>query len=351
MKSTPGYSLMADYGPTNADIFKYSPETGMDPERVSVFRDMVYHRMLRLLKGNLEADPINVFIKPEPHKTEKIQSGRLRLISAVSLTDTMIDRVLLGWIQRVALQTVGATPCLVGWTPLRGGWKYIYRRFGDKPVMCLDKSSWDWTVQGYLVDMWKRVLKNLAVGHPPWWAALLDARFELLFQKAKFRFKDGTDVYQMVPGIMKSGCFMTLILNSLGQSLVHYIANLRIGYSPFYRQPVSVGDDTVQESFEGLEDYVRAMETTGAKVKGFKVTNWVEFCGFAFAEGTCIPAYWKKHMFKLQYESLEDKIMSYQILYANEPVMLNFCRRIAMALDAGLVLSQEEAGMVFNHPC
>lgn len=348
MKATPGHCTLSNLGTTNKEVFGWDGIM-CDPVRLRLVRLTVRQRFNELLAGNDYADPIKVFVKPEPHKPEKMRQKRWRLISAVSLVDTMVDRVLFGWLGRQALQQVGKTPCLVGWSPIRGRWRLMQYAYENKPVCCLDKSSWDWTVQPYMVRLWKRFLKNMAVGAAPWWCDMVDRRFKMLFQEAEFKFSDGTIVKQAGGGIMKSGCYLTLLLNSVSQSMLHYLANYRLGKNPLSYQPHCVGDDTVQVSFPYLEDYVKQFEALGAKVKGFKVQHWVEFCGFAFANNTCFPAYWQKHLYKLRFApNLEETLKMYQVLYANEPVMLKYLRAVARQLNPALVLSDEEVSAIMN---
>lgn len=347
MRSSPGICQFRVLGSTNSEVFLYDKGL-LDPERVALVRQAVYNRYKQLINGEAVADPLNVFIKPEPHKERKLQQRRYRLISAVSLVDTMVDRVLFGWLQRKALAVVGSTPCLCGWTPLRGGWRYVAGRFVNETVACLDKSSWDWTVQAYMVDLWLEFIKSLAVAHSAWWSKAAEVRFRMLFEDAVFQFKDGQRVRQMTRGIMKSGCLLTLILNSVGQSFLHYLAMIRLGENPMSKQPICVGDDTVQVSMPNLEEYVRLIEELGAKVKGFKVQNWVEFCGFAITPRTCVPAYWQKHLFKLQYGDLSDSLESYQIIYANEPLMFSLLTRLASIINPQLAVAPVEARLIMN---
>lgn len=349
MDSSPGLCQFSNLGTTNGEIFGYSNGT-FNEERVAMVRAATWYRMQALLRGEAESDDINVFVKQEPHKLSKIAEERYRLISGVSLVDTMIDRVLFGWLNRVVLNNVCATPCFVGWSPIRGGWRYVYERFKGHKVACLDKSSWDWTVQEYLVDMWFDFICGLAAGHREWWLKLARSRFDRLFVDPVYQFKDGTRVQQRYPGIMKSGCLLTLFLNSVGQSLVHYLANIRMGVSPYINQPICVGDDTVQRTPDDLEEYVRSIETTGAKVKGFKVRRWVEFCGFFYAKETCAPAYWQKHLYKLCYGDLSLKLEMYQVLYANEPVMFKLLHDLAVQVDPALAMTSLEAKFIFNTP-
>lgn len=349
MKSSPGLCQFQNYGTTNGEVLGYTPEAGIDPDRKYMVKEVVYHRLKQLTQGIIVADDIKVFVKPEPHKTLKLQEGRLRLISAVSLVDTLVDRILFGWLQRKALQTVGKTPCLCGWSPVRGGWRYLRDRFLNTQVLCLDKSAWDWTVQEYLVNLWFQFIKNLALDHQEWWVIAMNNRFTALFDQAVFQFSDGTRIAQKYPGIMKSGCFLTLILNSVGQSMIHYLSMLRLSLNPLMSQPLTMGDDTVQKPVECLEVYLAQMAQLGVKVKYTKLRKWVEFCGFTIANNTCTPSYWEKHLFSLAHGNLEDKILGYQVMYANEPVMAKFLSWVVAREMPELGLSRVEARRIMNH--
>lgn len=352
MDSTPGYCVLTYLGSTNGQIFGWDG-LAFDPDRVSLVRSHVKLRFDELLEGKEMSDDIKVFIKQEPHKQAKIEKGDYRLISAVSLIDTLIDRILFAWLARAQLDNVGHTPCMVGWSPVRGGWRLINNRFGNSPVVCLDRSAWDWTVQGYLVDMWILFLENLPVNAPSWWIEMMKLRFKLLFKAGKpwFKFEDGTRVNQETDGIMKSGCYLTILLNSLSQSLLHYLVNIRCGKQPQEKQPLSIGDDTVQESFDWLLEYAQEMEKLGLVLKGVKIQHWVEFAGFCFTGKTCFPAYWKKHLFNMMHtKRLGETLLSYQYLYVNEPVMYDFVCRVAREVGPQYSISRLEALDIMNIP-
>nr|QJI53807.1 MAG: hypothetical protein 2 [Solemoviridae sp.] len=326
------------FGTTNGEILGWNG-LNYDNERVSLVKKIVRARFDALLRGEMIADDLKVFVKQEPHKIKKIQEGRLRLISAVSLVDTMIDRILFGWLGRKVLDTAGRTPCLVGWSPVRGGWIQLNDRFRGIPVVCIDKEAWDWTVPEYLVKMWKTFLVALPTDSAPWWEKMVDARLDLLFKEPMFQFEDGTRVKQETVGIMKSGCYLTIILNSLSQSMLHYLTNARLGLPMAENQPYTIGDDTVQESFPQLREYVDEMEKLGPVLKGAKVQHFVEFAGFAFDGKTCWPAYWQKHLFNMAHaEYLSETLRSYQYLYVHEPVMYEFVVRVAREVDPDSVL-------------
>lgn len=214
------------------------------------------------------ADNIKVFVKPEPHKVAKLREGRLRLISGVSMVDTMIDRILFGWLAHKAMTTVSKTPCRVGWTPLMSGWRELRKRFIGKPILCLDKSAWDWTVQPWLIDVLFLFVNELAESPGHWWRCAAANRFNALFVSAKYEFGDGTIVQQEGKGIMKSGCYLTLLLNSVSQVALHVAASLRLGVDPTLNVPQAMGDDTIQVSPADLNGYVKEVEALGCKVKG-----------------------------------------------------------------------------------
>lgn len=347
MNSSPGNCQMSLLGSTNGQILGWNG-IEMDKDRVELLRGVVKNRFDLLRKGELISDPLNVFVKPEPHTLKKINDGRLRLISAVSLVDTMIDRVLFGWLGRKALQTCGKTPCMVGWSPVGGGWKQLRAAYPDD-VLCLDKSMWDWSVQSYMIDMWYQFIEALALNASEEWKKLALIRFKLLFEEAVFKFKDGISVKQKYRGIMKSGCFLTIILNSVGQSFVHYLANVRLGLPPQLNQPHSMGDDTIQKAFDYIDQYIEEMRSLGVLVKGYKVKNWIEFCGFVVKENKCWPAYWQKHLFGLYYsKNLLDTLSAYQIMYVDEPEMFQYVTKLLLLLSPDRVLTLREAKSIMH---
>lgn len=322
----------------------------MDPERVQFVRGVVKQRFNDLRSGNKIADPINVFVKREPLPMKKIEEERYRLISGVSLVDTLVDRILFGWLNRVSLSKLGQTPCMVGWSPVRGGWILLQQAFLGESVACLDKSAWDWTVQGFLIRIMKNIIQRLAFDAPDWWHKMVDLRFDLLFKAGlpTFSFSDGSMAAQLGDGIMKSGCLLTILLNSMAQVVLHIIAANRINLKGDRYLPKAMGDDTVQKWFPDFEEYVKQLETLGVKVKGVKKRAWIEFCGVCIANNTCIPSYWKKHLFNSQYIDLNLALPSYIAFYANEPEVRTYFQRLALRMAPNGYLSTDEAYSILN---
>lgn len=306
-------------GSTNGQALKWDG-LKCDPERVGFFKALVEHRIGQLERGHLQADDIKLFIKQEPHKKLKISEGRLRLISAVSVVDSMIDRMLFSDLQERALETTCKTPCAVGWSPIKGGYRLIRARFPGR-VLCADKSLWDWTVSGWMTDALCELIVRLCVNSTPRWEALVRARFECLFREAVFRAPDGSRYPQLDEGLMKSGCYLTILANSALQMMMHLLASRRSGQEP--GDLLAMGDDTIQEVPEDLEGYLEALRSLGVLVKP-QVKDKVEFAGFEFDMWSCVPCYEDKHRFQLEHlneELAAETLEAYQLLYAHHPML------------------------------
>lgn len=339
LTSTPGYCPLSKYGTTIREVLGHDG-LRFDAQRVSLFKLLVKDRVRELVSGKCEADDIKVFVKEEPHKLSKIKDGAFRLISAVSMVDTMIDRMIFGPLADKILQSAGLTPVMIGWVPIMGGFRLPRRKLPGK-VVCVDKSSWDWTVPQWMVKLWMKIILGLSNEHPPFWEVLVRQRFKILFEEAIFRFSDGTRIKQGEPGVMKSGCYLTIILNSLGQLLLHYMINDKMGIPMEENEPLCMGDDTVQNYFPQLEEYVNHFSLLGFRLKEVSVQDWIEFAGFGIDKVSTWPMYWRKHLFAMQHaseESLPQMLESYQMLYAFNAPMTGYIQGVMKKVNPDKIL-------------
>lgn len=356
--STPGCCPLSKFGSNNREALGMTTdERGQrifNEERLSILRFLVEDRWAAIVSGEEPpADPLRVFVKQEPHKIEKIEDGRMRLIQAVSLVDTMIDRILFGEMARKATapQNVLTTPCTVGWSQMNGGWKLLRSKYPHGAVS-IDRKAWDWTVRGWLVDFWERFLISLHPGAPEWWQKAVRYRMTQLFREARFMFSDGVLIVQPEPGIMKSGCLLTLILNSVSQTILHVMAMSALGLDPMESLPLSCGDDTIQSWFKDIDKYVEQLSKYCIVKEAERTTDYIEFVGFIFDNTGFTPAYWAKHLFVLAHTDLsvlKDTLVSYMYNYYNEPGMLSFIRSMMFRIDPSAVLSDEELRAVADH--
>lgn len=293
-------------------------------DRYIAVKKLVYLRLKNIKNGELESDTLNMFIKDEPHKKSKLEEGRLRIIAGVSMLDAIIDKMLFDDIFVAALRVPGKTPSMIGWNPLQGGSRFFHGKFPNG-VVSVDKSAWDWSVPAWMVDLWLKFMLDMYEGYPEWYLSLIESRFKLLFEEAVFEH-GGRREGQGLKGIMKSGCFLTILLNTLGQLLLHYVIARSLGEDPNKSKPWALGDDTVQDAGFDVDSYADFMRGLGFKPKIQPVERHIEFIGFLMDKERVVPAYWRKHLFLLKYLDEEVAIPtleSYQMLYYAEPGMLS----------------------------
>lgn len=306
-------------------------------ERVQIVRCAVKDRLDRLTKGIKTADPLKVFIKQEPHKKSKIEEGRFRLIQAVSVVDTIVDRILFKKMSSMFLKEHAQTKILMGWSPVKGGYRLIDALYRGLDTCSIDMKSWDWTVKHWTMLYVRRIIFSISNDPPAWWVEAVTNRFILLFEDPTFSFSDGSLATQPVKGVMKTGCYLTLIANSIGQMFLHHLAVHYLGLPhKNLERFIIVGDDTVRVMFDELFDYVKVIEDLGYRVEYEVHRKGVEFCGFEF-DGNYIPAYRKKHLFALKHlttevEMAESVLVCYQLLYYFDKSMLDYIRKVAQTL-------------------
>lgn len=318
--ATTGLGPMSLYGSDVRQALGYDPIDGYDPDRTAIFKQHVADR----LENPDKPDPILVFVKPEPHSRAKALDKRWRIISAVGLIDTMTDRVMLGWLQRAVLTTVGKTPALIGWSPYRGGYRFLSKRYLETDALCIDKSTWDWTTQGWMLIMVRDIIHQLAKLAPPEWHQWLNRRWEALFRDAVFGFRTGERIQQSGWGVMKSGCYLTIVINSICQMILHDLACARLDLEPQWKLFSCVGDDTVQAAPDNVQQYLAELANLGAIIKEHTVGRVIEFCGHTIYKMKCVPAYKSKHVFKLQRtptDKLPEILQAYQWAYCMDDEM------------------------------
>lgn len=297
----------------------------------------VSHRLCSLV-GEVVSDPINCFIKQEPHTLRKMARKSWRIISGVGLTDNIVDRLLFGdfcdSVVSKAAELDG--PVAAGFNIYQGGFLKLASKLSNPETS--DKSSWDWTMQPWLVDMFKALFAKIYGDHP--YMPIVNNRLDALFKEAELRFRD-ISVKQNVAGIMKSGFLGTIVFNSVAQLALHLVARLRSGKTLSCDGFYSVGDDVIQECEN--EAYWMELERLGCIVKERKTGYPADFVGVIFGNGIGVPMYPEKNLYNLLFaepEFLPDTLDSYQRLYALSPL---FAPLNALAKQEGCALEAAAA--------
>lgn len=322
-------------GSTNKEVFGVTAD-GYDLHKVSMVRAAVLSRYRKIVAGEIESDPLKVFVKHEPHKQRKLQEGRLRLIMSVSLIDSLVDRILFMKLMHKVVNNYRHTNIMIGWSPVQGGYRHLEALFRGK-TLSMDRKSWDWSVPHWLLLAVRDVICSLASGAPQWWIQAVHARFDCLFIDPTFIFSDGSLGKQEQPGIMKSGCYLTILINSVAQLILHEMSLEALSIPREEAEPiVVVGDDTLQKWFSRFPECVAYWQRLGFVVEVEEHDDSPEFAGFKYNRGY-FPAYRQKHYFALAHLTTDrgvaqQTLMNYQVLYWFDRQMLMVIREVARML-------------------
>jgi len=235
----------------------------------------------------------------------------------------MIDRMIYQDLADAIVKSYDATPIMVGWSPMHSGCALLKMKLGTGPYLNIDKSSWDWTVPPWLLRLAVETITQLSVLPPRGWLTLHYSRSAILFGRPNFRLSDGSLYKQPVPGIVKSGMYLTILMNSLCQLLLHLVLeDLLEIRAPL---PVFMGDDSSQVVFPEQEAYCTLMYRLGFRVK-VQVSQRIEFAGIEVVSWGCFkPLYVAKNFFSLMHQSpdtLPEALQSLQYLYFHDSRLL-----------------------------
>jgi len=304
--------------------------------------DEVKERMQHMLNNDdYRGDPSRLFVKQEPHKVEKINLGRHRLIFNVSIIDQIIDHCLLDPSLDAMYENHTTVPNKVGMSFYNGGTHNLFRYLDDGTPSreiwgSTDKTAYDITtpLDAYEVDEIRRTRMCDNRDHPQFksWQELFKRRNKATYN-GDIILSDGT-IYEQIEwycptcdkeskqeqcscgitcinmgGITRSGGVRTIDMNSFHQVYLRYYHqyvmygelknDFRIG---------TMGDDTV-ENFPKRDNiaYGKWLSIKGFHVKmNDKLTQLkdIEFCSHRFIRHNSIwvpvPLNWNKHAFNLK---------------------------------------------------
>lgn len=170
---------------------------------------------VQLVKLGL-VDPIKVFVKNEPHDYEtKIKTGRVRLISSVSIIDSHVERMYSTDQNDVekAVWLSCPTSIGIGFTDQMN--RALFSVLDSKgPRAESDISGWDFSVQDWelVTDSLRRVQSARVPVDSPLARLIINRHWCLA--NSVFAMPDGSLLAQSVPGSMKSGSYNTAQSNS-----------------------------------------------------------------------------------------------------------------------------------------
>lgn len=282
MDSAPGvpYMLLAK---TNAALFSDEVLRGMIfsavVTRLRRILSVEWRGMtpLDLVKSGL-VDPVKVFIKNEPHKLAKLEAGKFRLISNVSIVDQLLERVLCSKQNHAEISAWDSIPSKPGMGLHDAGLAELYSEVVSRQAVCpvaeTDISGWDWSVQDWSLEMDGRLRSRLY--HCERGCALdeLLAFRSYAVARKVFCLSDGTLLAQVRPGVQASGSYNTSSSNSR--------MRVALGYLVGADWVIAMGDDDVEDAVDGARE---AYAELGYRVKDYVrcPPGGFEFCSTKFA--------------------------------------------------------------------
>jgi hypothetical protein len=250
-------------------------------------------------------DPVRVFVKNEPHKREKLASGRVRLISNVSLVDQLVERYLFSSQNEAEIKHYTEIPSKPGMGLHDDGISEIYtsvRQLGSDLAEA-DFSSFDWTVQEWELqaDVSRRI-DSLGINPTSSLAQAMTNRVHCLCWKV-FILSDGTVLEQQKPGIQASGSYNTSSTNSWIRVFLAKLAGVEC---------IAMGDDSVEVYSERAREIYTAYGHICKVYKRASPENF-NFCSQTFTANTAFPEQPWKALTKLLYS--KEKLPEKQLLY------------------------------------
>lgn len=254
------------------------------------------------LVENGYCDPVRLFVKQEPHSRRKMKQRRYRLISSVSITDQIIERLLFGYQNRYEISMWHAIPSKPGMglsldEQVRVLFSDLRAKSHIRKAACADISGFDWSVQEWEFEAELYMRLKLMEPH-----LLNNERLEravrnrfACFSLSLFQLSDGTLIAQQIPGIMKSGSYLTSSMNSRIRCLMAEI----IG-APWC---VAMGDDSVEGY---VEDAKHKYACLGHTCKEYELCpidydgllESVEFCSHHMTNGGAYLLTWPKTLYR-----------------------------------------------------
>jgi hypothetical protein len=291
-KATPGVPWVA-FGASKGYAWKAHQDYIVDAvlERLKLLSEVDSNYLksltpLQLVEAGF-VDPVKVHVKNEPHKREKLNTGRVRIISGVSLVDELVERLLCGLQNNTEIcnwLTIPSKPG-IGLTSDEQVAKFI-DSIPPNPASS-DVKGYDWCLHEWLFELDLDCRIRLAqAAREGVFHRVLRNRYICLC-RSLFVTSDGCCFEQLFPGIMKSGSYLTSSTNSR----IRYILALLVGAA----WALTMGDDCLEDQ---VDDAHLKYQQLGIRIKEYKL-NCNEFCSHEFRDGVGVPLNFAKGLFRL----------------------------------------------------
>lgn len=298
------------------------------PNNEAVIRSLGVGGLAQLVLNEWdEKFDLKCFLKAEPTKRAKVDKGMSRVIVGLPVHKLLKHAAIFKNLATALSENWESSPVKFGFVPGNPGHlESLARWLGRGEVVGSDKTVWDFMFHQYLFDIVKRVI--IEISSQP--LDMSDEDYELfkediskafdeVSKRSRYRCSDGTILQPHNDGIMKSGWFLTIAVNSIAQLVVNALVMVRLGYtnSDILSMPIVAGGDDVLQRLPGvdLEKYRAAACELGIFLEDFDVRSGLdasEFFSHEFSrdEESGVwrfkPVRFTKHVENLKRVKLED---------------------------------------------
>lgn len=263
MKKTPGAILMRQGMTTIGEVYDKLGEQ-------EILRQ-VRQRLRQLLEDDPKyaADPVRIFVKPEPHKQSKVADKRWRLIKGVSLIDQLVVRLLHQEQQEKETSVWTRIPSKVGLGFKLGTTQQLFDHYDNdsEKWWSFDAKAFDTSVSGWqqewLAELDVRLCDSIA--HPKYelWCKLVRNR-ALAAAFGSYVFSNGAVIRKILGGEQLSGDFLTIMKNGKNITMTRVMYDVSHGLPTRLKDVIAMGDDSLQDNLPEASDYISwTKEKTG----------------------------------------------------------------------------------------
>lgn len=291
LDSSPGYPYMR-MAKTNSELFALVGKDTIASYAAVRFANIMATSLSdiatmtadELVAANL-CDPVRFFVKNELHSRLKVEQGRYRLISSVSVVDSIIERVLNRDLNNFEIDNWQHIPSKPGMGNHDDGLIDLSLCFTSftSPTGS-DVSGFDWCTNSWCHEDDAIRRARLCHSDPDPWlkrASLLTRSLVVL--------SDGSMFAQTDPGVQKSGAYTTSSTNSAVRTIICHHAHLRVGGAPLDKvRNAAMGDDCVEDTHHyddaQMEKLAEAYAQLGFPLKAVERDSF-EFCAYWYSNG------------------------------------------------------------------
>ena len=303
-----GYPYCTQGIPTNGQVLAQYGERGFAQEVINKWNDPYEFKL---------------FLKGEPTKKSKLDRGMPRCIAGFPLHGTIKHASVFKNLAFSLVSNWKKTPVKYAFSPANPGHLEHLIEWLPGAIWESDKKNWDYMMNGWIVDNCCEVIKLLALKNPDWsdeqyakYLSDIEGCFKQVFDNSVYRTSNGEAYTVNERGIMKSGWYMTIVVNSIAQIVVDTMIQIKAGTSDdtiLATQLIAGGDDVNQQPAEcGMDEYVKIAKTLGIEIELHERPSMVqsEYFSNDIRMGKAGPEFypkrWTKHIEHLKTVKLDD---------------------------------------------